>query len=421
MKINKLNIIMLLGLVAIAGILIIQLYLLKQAVKQEENKFDQKARLALLEVAKRLFQDNKLELPELNPVKKISEDHYVVNINKEFSANALEFYVKSELARFDIITDFEYAIYDCETDGMVYGNYVSFNNAEKATTIKSFPKQSNLVYYFAIRFPKKGGIVYSSLWLWIAFSIVMFFVLVIYSYSAFKLLQQKKYSELQRDFINNMTHEFKTPLSSILLASNYMAKQKPVEEDEKLKKYSGIIIEQANKLNDHVEQVLDIAKAENTLFKISKEHVEPEKVIGEVVENIRLKYPNADITFTSPNLHRKLNADKFHFENLIYNLIDNSIKYSGDIPKINVNIREADQNIILSVKDEGIGISKKHLEHIFDKFYRVPGKKLNEVAGFGLGLFYVKKICDAHRWKISASSEPNKGTTITIVIPKKYD
>ena len=221
MKFNKLNIIMLLGLVAIAGILIIQLYLLKQAIKQEEIKFDQKVRLALLEVAKRLYQDNKLELPELNPVKEVSEDHYVVNINKEFSANALEFYLRSELAKFDLITDFEYAIYDCETDGMVYGNYVSFNNTEKGPAVKTFPKQTNLVYYFAIRFPKKSDTVYSSLWLWIVFSVVMFFVLVIYSYSAFKLLQQKKYSELQRDFINNMTHEFKTPLSSILLSSNF--------------------------------------------------------------------------------------------------------------------------------------------------------------------------------------------------------
>ena len=420
MKFNKLNIIMLLGLVAIAGILIIQLYLLKQAIKQEEIKFDQKVRLALLEVAKRLYQDNKLELPELNPVKEVSEDHYVVNINKEFSANALEFYLRSELAKFDLITDFEYAIYDCETDGMVYGNYVSFNNTEKEAAVKTFPKQTNLVYYFAIRFPKKSDTVYSSLWLWIAFSVVMFFILVIYSYSAFKLLQQKKYSELQRDFINNMTHEFKTPLSSILLSSNFLAKQPAVAEDEKMKKYTGIIIEQAAKLNDHIEKVLDLAKAESTLFKITKEPVILETVIKDEVENIRLKYPGAVIAFRFSS-QKKVNADRFHFANLVYNLLDNSIKYSGSEPQINITVTEDEHNIILSVKDEGIGISKKHLENIFDKFYRVPGEKLNEVAGFGLGLFYVKKICDAHKWKISASSELNQGTTITILMPKKYD
>ncbi len=419
MKLNRLNILMLVGMVAIAGILIIQLFLLKQAVDQEETKFDQKARLALLEVAKRLYQDNKLDLPDLNPVKEVSEDHYVVNINKEFTASALEFYMKSELARFDIITDFEYAIYNCETDGMVYGNYVSFSNKETPSTIKSFPKQSNLVYYFAIRFPKKASNVYASLWLWIVFSVVMFFVLLIYIYSAFKLLQQKKYSELQRDFINNMTHEFKTPLSSILLASNYMTNQPVIVSDPKLKKYSGIIIEQAGKLNDHVGNVLDLARAESSLFKIRKESVDIDTVIMSVVENVTMKHSNADITYRPSHSSAKIHADKFHFENVMYNLIDNSIKYSGEDPRIVITLDENDQNMILCVKDEGIGIAKKHLENIFDKFYRAPGKMQNEVAGFGLGLFYVKKICDAHKWKISVVSEPEKGTTIKILMPKQ--
>lgn len=420
MRFNKLNIIMLLGLVAIAGILIIQLYLLRQSIKQEENKFDQKARVALLEVAKRLYQDSKMELPVLNPVKEVSEDYYIVNINKDFSANVLEFYLKSELAKFDLITDFEYAIYNCETDGMVYGNYVSFNNAEKVSSVQSFPKQSNLVYYFAIHFPKKNNTIYSSLWLWIIFSVIMFFVLVIYSYSAFKLLQQKKYSELQRDFINNMTHEFKTPLSSILLSSNYLAKQSPVLQDEKLKKYTGIIIEQATRLNDHVEKVLDLAKAENTQFKINKEPVNLANVIRDVVDNIRLKYQDAEITFTSAIPERKISADIFHFSNLLYNLLDNSIKYSTGIAEVNLEVKEDQKNIILTVSDKGVGISKSNLENIFEKFYRIPGKKLNEVTGFGLGLFYVKKICDAHKWKISAISEPDAGTTIIILIPKEY-
>ena len=135
---------MVLGLVAIAGILIIQLFLLKQAVKQEDIKFDQKVRVAMLEVAKRLYQDNKLELPELNPVKEVSEDYYIVNVNKEFSANVLEFYLKSELVKFNLITDFEYAIYDCVTDGMVYGNYITFNNNEKISPAKSFLCSQNL-------------------------------------------------------------------------------------------------------------------------------------------------------------------------------------------------------------------------------------------------------------------------------------
>lgn len=409
---------MLLGLAGIAGILIIQLYLLKKAVNQEAIKFDQKARIALLEVAKRLYADNKLELPELNPVKEVKEDYFIVNVNKEFSANVLEFYLRSELVKFNLVTDFEYAIYNCETDGMVYGNYVSFTNNEKIPAVKSFQKQNNLVYYFAVRFPKMNTSVYSSLWLWIIFSVIMFFVLLIYSWSVFKLLQQKKYSELQRDFINNMTHEFKTPLSSILLSSNFLAKQPDISRNDKMKKYTGIIIEQANKLNDHVEKVLDLARAESNFFKIDPHPADLVMIINEVLENIQLKHEQAQIKVSSL-ITKKVNVDEFHFANLVYNLLDNSIKYSGSIPKITITINQEKQHIILTFSDEGTGISKKNLEHIFDKFYRAPGKQLNEIPGFGLGLFYVKKICEVHNWKITASSELNHGTTITILIPQK--
>jgi two-component system, OmpR family, phosphate regulon sensor histidine kinase PhoR len=418
MKLNRLNIIIFLGLIAIAGILVIQLYLLRQAVKQEENTFEQKARLALLEVAKRLYQDKKQELPELNPVKEVSEDHYIVNINREFTANVLEFYLRSELAKFGLITDFEYAMYNCETDDMVYGNYVSFTQSEKNPDIKAFPRQSNLVYYFVIRFPQKTSLVYSSLWIWIIFSVVMFFVLVIYSYSALKLLKQKKYSELQRDFINNMTHEFKTPLSSILLSSGFLARQPAIDDDEKMKKYTGIITEQANKLNAHVEKVLDLARAENNLFKIQSVDTDASAIIYEVINSVNLKYPEAIISFDHGNEPVTLNADPFHFYNLVYNIVDNSVKYSRIEPRVSIKLTEEIKHLQLSITDEGPGIARKHLENIFDKFYRVPGKASTEVPGFGLGLFYVKKICDAHKWKITASSDGHSGTNLTILIPK---
>jgi two-component system phosphate regulon sensor histidine kinase PhoR len=218
-----------------------------------------------------------------------------------------------------------------------------------------------------------------------------------------------------------MTHEFKTPLSSILLSSNFLAKQPSISTDDKLKKYTGIIIEQAAKLNSHVEKVLDLAKAENTSFKITREPIIMGNVINEVIDNIRLKNQDAVITFSNPIPLKKINADGFHFANLVYNLLDNSLKYANGTPHIYIDVSEEKENITLSVKDDGIGISKKNLENIFDKFYRIPGKKINEIAGFGLGLFYVKKICEAHKWRISATSELNRGTTITIIMPKKYE
>ena len=422
MKLTRLNIIMLLGLIAITGILIIQLFLLRQAIRQEENKFSQKARVALLEVARRVYQDSHEELPEINPVKEISEDYYVVNVNKEFKANILEYYLKTELVKFDLATDFEYAIYNCETEGMVYGNYVSFDSTkgnQHNPTLKYFPRQKNLVYYFAIHFPRKSQLVYSSLILWIVFSVVMVFVLIIYIYSSFQLLQQKKYSELQRDFINNMTHEFKTPLSSILLSSNFISKQQAVVNDEKLKKYTEIIIQQAGRLNKQVEKVLDLARAESDFFKIHTEQVLPETVLTEVIENISMKHADAEIKLTTTTDAGKaiIAADIFHFSNLVYNLLDNAIKYSKGAACVQIGMKLENKLLKLNFSDTGIGIDQQYQEQIFDKFYRIPGKKMNEVSGFGLGLFYVKKICDAHHWKIQVQSESGKGTIITLTIP----
>ena len=422
MKLTRLNIIMLLGLIAITGILIIQLFLLRQAIRQEENKFSQKARVALLEVARRVYQDSHEELPEINPVKEISEDYYVVNVNREFKANILEYYLKTELVKFDLATDFEYAIYNCETEGMVYGNYVSFDSTkgnQHNPTLKYFPRQKNLVYYFAIHFPRKSQLVYSSLILWIVFSVVMVFVLIIYIYSSFQLLQQKKYSELQRDFINNMTHEFKTPLSSILLSSNFISKQQAVVNDEKLKKYTEIIIQQAGRLNKQVEKVLDLARAESDFFKIHTEQVLPETVLTEVIENISMKHADAEIKLTTKTDAGKaiIAADIFHFSNLVYNLLDNAIKYSKGAACVQIGMKLENKLLKLNFSDTGIGIDQQYQEQIFDKFYRIPGKKMNEVSGFGLGLFYVKKICDAHHWKIQVQSESGKGTIITLTIP----
>lgn len=407
-----------LGVLAIAGILVVQLFLLKQAISQEEKKFRQQTSVALMEVVKKIYSDSKLQLPQLNPVKELSEDYYIVNVNQEFNADVLEFYLKSELGKLGLNTDFEYAMYNCVSDSMVYGNYVSISGEDKMSTMQYFPREKNMVYYFAIHFPEKKYSIYTSLWLWIVFSVVMFFVLIIYSWSAFQLLQQKKYSALQKDFINNMTHEFKTPLSSILLSANFLSKQAVIDEDDKMKKYTGLIIQQANKLNSHVERVLGIAKSESDLFKMNVEEVDAAAVINTEIENIKLKHPEATVHFSSSMQRQYIKADPFHFANIVHNLLDNAVKYSNENPNIAITLAEDNKAIQLCFKDEGIGIAKKHLDNIFDRFYRIPGNLQSEKTGFGLGLFYVKKICTAHGWKINAASEEDKGTTITITIPK---
>lgn len=419
MKINRINIVILLGLIAIIGILVAQLLWTKQAFTIEERKFSQKAHIALLEVAKKLYQGNNQILLTDSPVKKISNDYYIVNIENDFEPDVLEFYLKSEFKKIGIITDFEYAMYNCQSDEMVYGNYISQNDNSSRNKTINFPKHKNLIYYFAVRFPNETNYLFDSLQFWVFLFIALIIILLVYVYSIFTILQQKKYSELQRDFINNMTHEFKTPLSSILIASNYLLQQKEISNDDKLYKYTNIIIKQSNNLNKHIEKILNLAKADNVPLELNKKSINILPIIEDVIENIQLKYEFSTISVISENNSYLINADEFHFTNLVYNLIDNAIKYSENKPIISIKISENKDTVKLQFIDNGIGISVKNLPFIYDKFYRIESQKSNEVNGFGLGLYYVKKICDLHHWKIIAKNNTIEGINITVLITKK--
>ena len=417
MKTKNLNIVIVLGLIATIGILIAQLLWTKEAFNLEEKKFSQKANNSLLEVVKKLYKGTSAELPSANPIKKIANDYYIANVDNEFEPQILEYYLKTEFTKFNINTDFEYAMYNCQSDEMVYGNYISLTEKSPNKRTIYFPKHKNLVYYFAIRFPNETTYLFSSLRFWFILSFALIIILLVYVYSIYTIIQQKKYSELQRDFINNMTHEFKTPLSSILLASNYLSKQDAIQNDEKLEKYTEIIINQSAKLNSHIEQILTIAKSDNTPMKMELKEVSIIPVIKDVVENMQLKHPklivkiNAEKDFFTQ-------ADEFHFTNIVYNLLDNSIKYCENNPEMNISITEEFNFIKLDFSDNGIGISPKNLNFVFDKFYRISSSKNNDVNGFGLGLYYVKKICNEHHWKIRAINNTDNGITMTVIIPK---
>jgi two-component system phosphate regulon sensor histidine kinase PhoR len=417
LKTKNLNIVIILGLIATVGILIAQLLWTKEAFNLEEKKFSQKANSALLEVVKKLYKGTTSELPVTNPIKKIANDYYIANVDNEFEPAILEYYLKTEFTKFNINTDFEYAMYNCQSDEMVYGNYISVTDKSPKKKTIFFPKHKNLVYYFAIRFPNETAYLFSSLRFWLILSFALIIILLVYVYSIYTIVQQKKYSELQRDFINNMTHEFKTPLSSILLASNYLSKQDAIQNDKKLEKYAEIIINQSAKLNSHIEQILTIAKSDKTPMKMELNEVSIIPIIRDVVENMQLKHPNLIVKL---NIKKPvfIRADEFHFTNIVYNLLDNSIKYCDTNPEINISITEETNFIKLDFIDNGIGIASKNLNFIFDKFYRITSSKSNDVNGFGLGLYYVKKICNEHHWKIDAQNNTTKGITISIIISR---
>jgi two-component system phosphate regulon sensor histidine kinase PhoR len=415
MEIKKLNIIITLGFVAIIGILIAQLLWTRQAYNLENKKFDQKVNIALMEVVEKL-SGGETSFTE-SPVQNVSNDYYVVNINNEFHPEVLEYYLKTEFTRLQINTDYVYALYNCQSDKMMYGKYVSKHQESPNKAIK-FPKHKNLVYYFSIRFPDKTTYLISSLRFWYLLTFALIIILLVYVYSIYTIIQQKKFSELQRDFINNMTHEFKTPLSSILLASEALTKQDIVKGNPKLQTYTTIITDQSNKLNNHIEKILNIAKNDASGLSLKPQRIVLLPFIQEIVNTIKQKNENISIEVNIDS-NISITADEFHFTNIIYNILDNSIKYCESEPHIIISSIKDPKGLYLKFKDNGIGIPPKNIPHIFDKFYRVNTKKSDEVNGFGLGLFYVKKIAQQHSWKISVENNSDKGITTTLFLPFK--
>lgn len=414
MEIKRLNIIITLGFVAIIGILTAQLLWTRQAYNLEDKKFNQKVNIALLEVVEKL-SGGKTSFTE-NPVQNIANDYYVVNINNEFHPVVLEHYLKTEFTRFQINTDYVYALYNCHSDKMIYGKYIPKNQESSNNKRINFPKHKNLTYYFSIRFPDKTTYLISSLRFWYLLTFALIIILLVYVYSIYTIIQQKKFSELQRDFINNMTHEFKTPLSSILLASEALNKQDTIQENSKLRTYTSIIINQSHKLNSHIEKILNIARTDTSGLSLKLQKIMLLPYIQEIAATLMQKNENLSIHIDIES-NASVMADEFHFTNILYNLLDNSVKYCETHPEIIISSHKDSKGLYLKFKDNGMGIPAKNIPHIFDKFYRVNTQKSDEVTGFGLGLFYVKKIVQQHGWKISVENNADHGITITIFFP----
>ena len=403
------------------GVLVMQLVMLGQAYKFEKRETGEKIHFALQDVVNKIYRDNNSELPNETPIKKVAEDYYVVNVDDVFEADILEYYLTSEFQKTKLDLDYEYAIYDCASDEMMYGEYITSQGQPKTgeqQCVNCFTKREGLVYYFAIRFPQLRHSYINSLQEYWIYTGVLLLVLVIYVYSVILLLKQKKYTELQKDFINNMTHEFKTPLSSILIASNYAVRQQAIESNPKLNKYLGIIIEQSNKLNQHIERLLSVAKTESNLIALEKKEFDVVQALELVKDNASLKFEQATITVSSSQPKFTIKADEFHFYNIAYNIVENAIKYGNSNPRVEIRVSENDKGLELKFTDNGQGIPAEHIDYVFDRFYRVPRPNKKDIEGFGIGLFYVRKICDLHKWKINISNNEGSGITISIHIPK---
>lgn len=233
------------------------------------------------------------------------------------------------------------------------------------------------------------------------------------------VLRQKKMSEMTTDFINNMTHELKTPIATVSLASNMLRKEKILDNREKIVHYSSVIHEENKKLQDQVEQVLRIAKVEKGEYTLNKVQADIHTLVLDAIATIDLQVreKGGKVQYYLNAMRHTVMADVVHITNVISNLLDNANKYTSDTPEIIVETKDLDNGVVISVTDNGIGMSKEMQKHIFDKFYRVSTGNIHDVKGFGLGLAYVKMMIDAHKGNIELKSELGKGSCFKIFLP----
>jgi len=292
-------------------------------------------------------------------------------------------------------------------------------------SVKLFPTDlfddRNTLYVY---FPDKDSFVLSKMWIVLGSS-ALFLSIIIYcfGYAIAIILRQKKVSEITNDFISNMTHELKTPISTVSLACEALLDPEIRALPNQSVRYLGVIRDENSRLAQQVEKVLQIARLEKGNFKLRISSIQLHQLIREVYKNISIQVENKDgaVSMDFKASQDLIQADEVHLSNIIYNLLDNAIKYSPEQPQISIRTQDVHEGIRISIADNGQGIPKEILPKIFDKFYRVPTGNVHNVKGFGLGLSYVKKMVEAHHGDIDVKSELGKGSVFTIYLPYKHE
>lgn len=412
MKLNRTVIFTVITSLALLIVLIIQVNWIVEAAQIKEDLFDEKAKMVIARTTE------------------------VLSADKKTSENLATTLGKNETGRIDSLLRYYMKYYNFRvnyTFEVVRSNTpmpAAFNENINAAEIHQPPqacytnnldKMENINgWKLELDFPDKEEFIMAEMKTpFIASVILILLVLVLFWRTVRSLTAEKKISEHTTDFLNNMTHEFKTPLTNIALAGKMITRDPALKQEEKIKHYSGIILEENEKLRLQVEQVLSMTALERGEIPVQKTELDFHRLISDSLKSISIQIENKQ-----GNLKLDLEAqrciimgDKTHLTNAMCNLIDNAIKYSEEKPELSVRTFNADHNLVIVISDKGIGIEKEYQKKVFDKFFRIPTGDIHNVKGFGLGLAYVKKIIELHGGTIELESEKGQGTTFTITLP----
>lgn len=416
---SALRFVIVLAALSIVGIVITQVYWVRKAFDLRENQFYRDVNTALTNVALKVYEVNKTPSPSNNPVSQISSNYFVVALNSPVDGGLLEFLLVNEFEKRQVTADFEYSIYDCMDKCMVGTTYISPKKTKVASTLPEPPRLDADGYYFAVHFPLLKADLISQMGIWGFSSAVMLVVIFFFVYTLLVILRQKRLSEVQKDFINNMTHEFKTPIATIALSAEVLKQPDIIESPERLQQYTAIIEKENSRLRDQVERVLQIATLDKKEAALKRDPVNMHQVIEEATQQVL-----TTLEWRAGQLVNDLRANQFvvkgdplHLGNIIRNLLDNAVKYSLEKPAVKVVTANRNGKLLIYVSDQGMGISTEDQKRIFEQFYRVHTGNVHDVKGFGLGLYYVKRMVELHQGRVSVESRKGEGTTFTIELP----
>lgn len=445
---KTINAVIITGILAILSILFIQIFWIKGTIKAQNRaisiqekqdslnlqQFEEQVRVALRNVVELISTHHDDHSDLYGAVKQKSSNYYLVDVNEDLHPYYIEQLLKRTFYDHGISQNFQYGIYDCFNDSIVYGNLIKFtpdslyspvNDSLMGITSPSLEWKKD-GHYFTVFFPDvfvhpTDDKIQENSKPWLYLLIIVSLILLFFGFTLSVILRQKRISEVKTDFINNMTHEFKTPISTIALSSETLLRDNFTNDEERLKKYAGIIYKENKRLENQVERVLNIAKLNKDDLVLKKSEVDIHEILEQAAESFRINQlqSNGEIVLNLKADEHQILADDVHITNVVFNLVENAVKYTMGNPKIILSTSNLKKGVLIDIEDNGIGIRKENLKQIFDKFYRVSTGNIHDVKGFGLGLFYVKTIVEAHNGTINVKSQAGEGSTFSIWLPIK--
>lgn len=412
--------IILFGSVVMTGLLIVQVFWINRAFNIEERQFNHSVQVALKNIADSIVSETGGGENTKTHIRQLSSKFYFAELNSKINPELLDSLLKKELGMRQIRAAYELGIYNAEDDTLVYGEYIpatiqwQIDNSYQPGSYTQGEQRN-----FAIYFPDKFSVIAGELKIWIFSSVVLLLMTGFFAYAIVTLLKERQLAEIKEDFINNLTHEFKTPIANIELASEALKENKI--DYAKQAKYYNIIHSENQRLKSQVEHILEMGTIDKKELQLNFKVVNIHELIRKLSEsfNMRMQKKTGKLNVELNAIKSEILADEFHLTNTVYNVLDNAEKYSKNHPEISISTSNGKNGLFITVRDAGIGIKESFQKHIFDKFFRVPTGDLHNVKGFGLGLSYVKTIIEAHKGSITIKSDLDKGTQFDIYLPFK--